>query len=145
MNLLSLQYLPLIIGVLLILIVLIKKEKFAQIEFIEPLQLKNGRSKHSVSTIISNGEIQYFFDGKHNYQLFFNLPIIGSPFQVNDLNKPFNITDKIQEYSVIADNSDKGTLKRQGNGSYELTFSTESPIKNIQVKIGNSVVESVDF
>ena len=148
MNWTYLQYLPLVVGILIVIIVVLKKmtENFANVEFSEqPLELKTGRSKHNVNTVLSNGEIQYYFDGNHNYQLFFNLPVPDSPFQTSDLNSPFNKTKPIIQYSVFADGTPVGNLLRQGSGIHELVMKSNTQVKKFVIKLGETVVDSVEF
>jgi hypothetical protein len=148
MNWLYFQHLPLVIGILIVTIVLLKRmtENFAPIEFSEQtLELKTGRSKHNVNTVLSNGEIQYFFDGKHNYQLFFNLPLNDSPFQTSDLEMSFNKTKPVIQYSVLADNIQVGNLERHGSGIHQFMMKSNEQVKKFVIKLGDIVVDSVEF
>lgn len=103
------------------------------------------------STVLSNGTVQKYKEGEtYFYELFFNLPAIGSSFQTLNLDVPFNQPLKTEEYIVKMGTSENnlsevGILTRRSDGNHTLKFTSETEYTKACVYIGNTLVNCVDF
>ena len=98
-------------------------------------------------TILSNGAVQKHKDenGGYIYESYFNLPAIGSDFQVSQLDKPFNSPLKTDNYRVMIGNTDSdmkyaGDLKRESHGYHMFSYISPESYKKVCVYIGSSLV-----
>lgn len=101
--------------------------------------------------ILSNGSVQKYKEGDvFSYELFFNLPAIGSSFQTLNLDVPFNQPLKTEEYIVKMGTSDNdltqvGVLTRRTDGNHVLKVESKTNYTKVCVYIGNTLVNCVDF
>jgi hypothetical protein len=110
------------------------------------IYIKSVEGLNTNPTQISNGAIQkYKNDDEYLYILNFNLPSVGSAFQTDNLDVPFNVTKPVEKYRVLAGNSMKfvGNLERQMSGVHYLEFNSKEDYKVIRVYLGTSLVSSV--
>lgn len=97
-------------------------------------------------TVLSSGAVQKYKDDKgYIYNLYFNLPEVNSPFQTQDLDKPFNAKRSFVNYRVFGEKNegtldDLGELLRSGNGEHILEIKSPMDYKGMYVKLGDTLV-----
>lgn len=126
-------------------------ENFSQ-DYIGPeIYVNSMESLSKDPTVLSNGTVQKYKEGDtYSYELFFNLPTIGSSFQTTDLDMPFNQQMKQESYIVKmgkgdSDLSEVGVLVRRQDGNHVLQFESSTNYTKVCVYIGNTLVNCVDF
>lgn len=139
--------LSLVIGIVFYLI----SENFSQDYTGPEIYVKSVDSISKDPTVLSNGTVQKYKEGEfYSYDLFFNLPTIGSSFQTTDLDMPFNQDMKKESYIVKMGTSETdlvevGSLSRRQDGNHVLQFKSTANYTKVCVYIGNTLVNCVDF
>jgi hypothetical protein len=129
----------------------LKFDNFSQDYTGPETNVKSVESASKDPTVLSNGSVQKYKEGDiYSYELFFNLPAIGSSFQTTDLDMPFNQTMKQEQYVVKmgkseSDLTEVGVLTRRQDGNHVLQLESTSDYTKVCVYIGNTLVNCVDF
>jgi len=134
--------LVLIFIVLLIILIFTGKEGFDP-SYVTDKETYIKSSEVTSDPILSNGTVQKYKDenGNYVYQGYFNLPRIGSEFQVSQLDKPFNAPLEEEKYRVMLDDVlFVGNLERQSNGYHTFSYSSPQNHKKACVYIGSSLI-----
>lgn len=129
----------------------LKFDNFSQDYIGSEIYVKSVESASKDPTVLSNGSVQKYKERDiYSYELFFNLPVIGSSFQTTDLDMPFNQTMKQEQYVVKMGKSESdlvevGVLVRRQDGNHTLQLETTTDYTKACVYIGNTLVNCVDF
>lgn len=140
-----------LIGLIIGTVFYLKSELFSQDYTGPETYVKSSDFIPEDPSVLSNGTVQKYKEGElYSYELFFNLPAIGSSFQTLNLDVPFNQPLKTEEYIVkmgtsVNDLTQVGVLTRRTDGNHVLKLESRTDYSKVCVYIGNTLVNCVDF